>query len=65
MRDLIIEQPLFDIPSYIKKQKLRCERACKIKEILWTKIPIEEKVIHFDFKRFYKTFCCKTKSNFS
>ena len=44
----------------LKKWKLWCERACEIKKILWTKGPIEEKMINYHFKELYKTICYKT-----
>ena len=44
----------------VKKWKLWCERACEIKKILWTKGPIEEKMINYHFKELYKTVYYKT-----
>ena len=41
----------------IKKQKLRCEQAGEIKKILWTKRPIEEKMINCHFQGLHKITC--------
>ena len=51
--------------SWYQKAKIALQTSLQNKKKIWRERPIEEKMINYHFKGYYKTTCYKTKSKFS